>query len=207
MSRPRRVSNDAILDAVIAEMVERGPHLSLAAVAERVEVSETVLFQRFGSRAGMLDAAIARATPSGWAAVFDEAADPTRIADQLIRVGDALTELLGSMQMLANLLILAGVTAAEWMSREDIPTILGVRNRLEAWLSAAQLSGALPVTDPSLAASLFMGSIQLNAFEPLPPAARRAHVRKLVKTIFAIEAKPHEAGEDATAARAAPWAD
>ena len=186
MPRPRRVSDDAILDAVIAEMAQRGPLLSLAAVADRVNVSETVLFQRFGNRASLLDAAIARATPSDWASLFEPAPDPLGIGRQLFRIGRGLAQLMNTLQLLASLLILARVTPAEWLGREDIPTVLNVRRHLEAWLELAQASGAITVDDPELAAGLFMGSIQLNAFDPAR-ANQDAHIRRVIEVIFAIE--------------------
>lgn len=195
MPRPRRVSDDAILDAVIAEMAQRGPLLSLAAVAERVNVSETVLFQRFGNRAGLLDAAIARATPSDWASVFEPAPDPSDIARQLVRIGRGLAHLMNAMQLLASLLILARVTPAEWLGREDIPTVLNVRRRLEAWLDAAQACGAITVEDTELAAGLFMGSIQLNAFDPAR-SDQDAHIRKVIDVVFALQ-PPEDASPEA----------
>lgn len=189
MPRPRRVSDEDILDAVLAETA-LGPHLSLAAVAERVAVSETVLFQRFGSRAGLLKAAIARAAPVDWASMFDDDPDAERIADQLLRLGAQLTSLMRDMHRLASLLILAGVTPKEWMGRDDIPTVGGVRARLEAWIEAARLGDAIAVEDSRLAASLFMGSVQLDSFDPDIAIDQDARLRKLVATVFAIRFGP-----------------
>ena len=62
MPRPRKASDVAILECALALMEERGSDgLTFAVVAERSGLAGATLVQRFGSKQGLIDAALAHA--------------------------------------------------------------------------------------------------------------------------------------------------
>ncbi|WMJ68964.1 TetR/AcrR family transcriptional regulator [Stenotrophomonas sp. 24(2023)] len=63
MPRTRSIADTAVLDAALELLVGEGPQgLTLAALGARVGLSASTLVQRFGSRAALLEQALARST-------------------------------------------------------------------------------------------------------------------------------------------------
>ncbi len=62
MSRPRSISDDVLLDSVLAVMRRGGPGgVTFATVAAETGLAGATLVQRFGSKAAMVQAALLRA--------------------------------------------------------------------------------------------------------------------------------------------------
>lgn len=68
MTRPRTVTDQAILDAARHCAMERGPAVSLDVIAERVGVTSPALLKRFGSRQDLMIAALRPSDPPAWGA-------------------------------------------------------------------------------------------------------------------------------------------
>ncbi len=58
MARPRRISNEELLAAARKLVLERGLQITTRTLATEMGVSEGVIFQRFGSKEGLIRAAL-----------------------------------------------------------------------------------------------------------------------------------------------------
>ena len=91
MTRPRTISDEAILDAVLTLVQRVGPTgLTLAAVAAEVGLSPATLVQRFGTKRDLMLAADRRAVEA-WVGSLDRATEGSaldRIVDGLVLAVD-----------------------------------------------------------------------------------------------------------------------
>jgi AcrR family transcriptional regulator len=74
MTRPRTVTNQAILSAARDCAIERGAAVSLDVIAGRLGVTSPALLKRFGSRQELMIAALRPSDPPAW--VQDVVAGP-----------------------------------------------------------------------------------------------------------------------------------
>jgi AcrR family transcriptional regulator len=73
MARPRRISNEAVLDGALRVMFRSGPaEFTLAAVAAEVGIAPPTLMQRFGDKRGLILSALAQEN-AAFAAALAEA--------------------------------------------------------------------------------------------------------------------------------------
>lgn len=86
MARPRTVSDQQILDAVRASVLEHGPRVSLTDVANRVGVSQPALFKRFGSRRKLMLSALVPPCAPSWLAELEGQPEARPFAEQLKRL-------------------------------------------------------------------------------------------------------------------------
>lgn len=164
----------AILDAALAELVERGPAgLSMSGVASRSGSSKETLYSWFNNRDGLLEALIRRnadQTVDGVrAALDDDSADP-----RLLLTGFAaklITLLVGPASIALN--------RAAMISPELAAQLLeSGRHRVgplvEDYLRALDAAGRLSVPDPATAFELLYGlavrdlQIRVLLGEPAP---------------------------------------
>ena len=76
----------AVLDAVLALMVERGDQLTMTAVARRASCSKETLYKWFGDRDGLLTATVQWQASKVRAGNFDRTRlDASALRDSLIR--------------------------------------------------------------------------------------------------------------------------
>jgi AcrR family transcriptional regulator len=104
--RPKTISDEDVLDRILALAHRIGPHkLTFAAVSKEVGLSPAALVQRFGNKHGMLLAADKRGVDL-WVGGLDQATEGTplqRLVDGLVAaVDDAMThaEMANSVAML-----------------------------------------------------------------------------------------------------------
>jgi AcrR family transcriptional regulator len=125
MPRKRTIADDALLDAALGIVHETGPaSLTFAALAPRVGLAPSTIVQRFGTKAGLLRAALLRA--------WDQLDERTAAASRAAATGPSgVVELLGH---------LSGQYAAHDFAdqllvlREDLRDP-ALRARGEAWLA------------------------------------------------------------------------
>jgi AcrR family transcriptional regulator len=143
MPRPRTVSDEAILDAVLDLAHRIGPaRLTFAAVAAEVGLSAATLVQRFGTKRDLLLAADKRGVDL-WVGALDgsTAASPlTRVVEGLVRaVGDVATP-----ELMANSVAMLQLDLADPdFHAETLRGAREVRAHIERDLSEALDAGEL----------------------------------------------------------------
>lgn len=83
MGRPREVTDDQIRATARRCFLERGAGVSAAEIARELGVSHTTLFNRFGSKEGLLVAALGPPAQVPWIAALEAGPDDRPIRDQL----------------------------------------------------------------------------------------------------------------------------
>jgi AcrR family transcriptional regulator len=84
MARPKEITDEHILQVARRCLIESGSGVSAVDIAREVGVSHTTLFNRFGSKEGLMIAALGPSPKVPWAAALDSGPDDRPIRDQLI---------------------------------------------------------------------------------------------------------------------------
>lgn len=171
--------NEAILDAAVEEMSERGFNASLERIARRARVSKQTIYNHYGSKAELIRALTERRVREITASLGapDAAANPEKA---LTDYGRALLGALLSPRGVGLMRVaLAGAADAPEVARAmyDHGTRAS-RALLARFLEAEHAAGRLDVPNPMRAAEMFggmvIGSLQmafmLGAMDSLAPA-------------------------------------
>ena len=155
MPRPRTISDEAILDAVLALALRVGPaRVTFAAAAAEAGLSPATLVQRFGTKRELLLAADKRGIDL-WVGALDRstAASPLeRIVEGLVLAGDPAAT---PEQMANGVAMLQLDLAQPDFHAETLRGARAVRDRIARDLAAAQAAGELrPGTDVAALAKL-----------------------------------------------------
>jgi AcrR family transcriptional regulator len=182
MARPRKASDAEILDHTLALMEQLGSDaLTFAALAERTGLSGSTLVQRFGTKQGLIDAAVAH----GWdwldrqtsELLQSEPNTPAGALNILMR----LSEQYGDIDAYADKLRVL---------REDLrkPEF---RARGHAWVSALAVALERRFEDAPRGFGLqliaqWQGALLLWAFAPTTPVPRyvRGHLSRFIETFM-----------------------
>jgi AcrR family transcriptional regulator len=164
MARPRRVSDEDILTAVRSAVLEQGPHVSLDVVAGRLGVTAPALFRRFGSRQGLLLAALRGEEMPPFIADLEGGPDERPVESQLIAVFESIgSHLLTTLPCLSALRESGMPLESVHQSFTEAPPLRAVR-ALAGWLERARKANLLHVDDVESAAYAMMGAIQAPIF-------------------------------------------
>ena len=169
MGRLRQISDSDILLAARQTFLEHGPSAAVAQVAERLGVSAAALFQRSGSKAQLMLAALAPGPPptsEAWARAPErERSVSAQLRDQLLALMIFFQAVVPSLIVLRS----AGLfppprRRGGKRSREVSPAPVALRAQLSAWLSSAVIEGRIRVRDPSACAEALIGAMEARCF-------------------------------------------
>jgi AcrR family transcriptional regulator len=194
MTRPRTIDDDTILEAARRLISECGLRVTTRQIAEACGISEGVLFQRFGSKEGLIRAALA--LPE---------IDPISIIDRAKTGGDPCTDLqevgVAIFSVFRRLLPLyvpligqPGFGIEAIVSDHSSPFMQLLR-ALEQHLIEERDAGRAAMESPHVMAFLIVSAIHNAAmFEALcgpMPQVNESAVRKIVASIWAgLEPRP-----------------
>jgi AcrR family transcriptional regulator len=166
--RGRPPKRDLVLDAAVAEFLARGyEHTTLAAIAERAQVSTATVFKHFHAKADIFGAVMARVFGNDLAGeVPKPKAGDARAG--LLAIGRDYAATLGRPETRALFrVMIAEVPRFPELGRElyekgKKPYL----DRLHAYLRAEAKAGTLRIADVPLAARQFLGMINDVTFWP-----------------------------------------
>ena len=143
MPRPRTISDEAVLDAVLALALRVGPgRVTFAAAAAETGLSAATLVQRFGTKRGLLLAADKRGVDL-WVDALDRstAASPlARLVDGLVLAGDPAA----TPEQMANAVAMLQLDLADPdFHAETLRGARAVRARIAHELGAALAAGEI----------------------------------------------------------------
>jgi AcrR family transcriptional regulator len=165
MGRPREVSDQQIVTAARRCFLERGIGVSAAEIAKELGVSHTTLFNRFGSKKGLMQAALGPPTEVGWVDALDAGPDERPIREQLIAHVRVMSVYFHDLQQGFGLLMAAGLDPRQ---TERTPKQKSSAERaytaLTGWLTRAQTQGRIGPCDIETLASTILGALHSWAF-------------------------------------------
>jgi TetR/AcrR family transcriptional repressor of mexJK operon len=151
--------HEAILDAAVEVLAERGVHAPIEEVARRAGVSKQTIYNHYGSKTELVRTLVERRR-NRITAPLDRAAPGDRVEDTLASYAQAILELMvtpNSIQLLRM-----GVTSATEMP-DLARTIYDAGSRASRYRLAEFLATApraeVVIEDPAQAAELFLGMV------------------------------------------------
>jgi AcrR family transcriptional regulator len=141
MTRPRTVTDQAILDAARFCAVERGPAVSLDVIARRVGLTSPALLKRFGSRQELMIAALRPTDPPAWVRDLESGPDDQPLEQQLRTLIDRVLDFLSSEMPCMTALSESGFPVDEIFDRSQAPAPFRSIWALSGWLNRAQQRG------------------------------------------------------------------
>jgi AcrR family transcriptional regulator len=193
MARPPSIDENALLETARQVFIEKGFSVTTAEIAQRAGVSEGTLFHRFGSKAGLFQAAMAQCVAEPLAELdLLERVGKGDIEIQLIEVVDGLVGVL--MQIFPTIMM-------SWSNRTDAgfpealrapnPPPLRVLRALASYLDAEIRGGRIRSVDPEILARTLLGGAMhyvfietLGALHGQIPLPRGIYVRGLVDIVL-----------------------
>ena len=164
MVRPRQISDEAILDGARECFLEHGPGVSTVAIAQRLGVSQGVLFQRFGTKNELMLAALAPLERPRWTAQLERGPDQRALPEQLREIADAATDFFEEIVPKVAVLRGAGIEPRSAFRDSDLPAPVVAQRRLATWLRLALSQRRVRPCDPDAVALMFLGALQIRPF-------------------------------------------
>lgn len=143
MTRPRTVTDQAILDAARHCAMERGPAVSLDVIAERVGVTSPALLKRFGSRQDLMIAALRPSDPPAWVRDLEAGPDTRPLGEQLEGLIDRVLDFFAREMPCMTALSESGFPLEKIFARNETPAPFRNLWALSAWLKRAQDRGLI----------------------------------------------------------------
>jgi AcrR family transcriptional regulator len=195
MGRPREVTDEQIVMAARRCFLKRGAGVSAADIAKELGVSHTTLFNRFGSKEGLMLAALGPPTEKiAWVAALEEGPDDRPIREQLIEHARVMSAFFQDLQAGFGILQAAGidVTKAHKVQKKGkgVSAPEQAYVALVGWLERAQNQERLGKCDVHTLASTLLGALQGWAFTvrvcglPASNAAANGYVERLVELLW-----------------------
>jgi AcrR family transcriptional regulator len=164
MARPRQISDEQILTVARNAFLAEGANLSTTAIADLLGISQSVLFQRFGTKEKLLIAALAPNQRPEWLGALRAGPDQRETAVQLLEIAQSFTsyfqEILPTMVVLRQ----AGLDLQDLAPEGEIPAPLLVHLELTRWFERAQAQGRIRQGDPAAMALAFQGALQIRPY-------------------------------------------
>lgn len=191
MARPKEVSDEEILVAARRCFLERGANVSAADIARELGVSHTTLFNRFGSKEGLMLAALGPPKEIAWVKALDAGPDDRPIREQLVEHAKVMSAYFEQLHAGLGVLHACGIEPAKAYRKRkgDSPPEQAFR-ALVAWLQRAQKQGRLAKCDVDTLASTILGALHGWAFTArvcggsTGPAAEERYVERFVELLW-----------------------
>lgn len=179
MSRPRAIDDARILDAARSVFITRGAQADTRLVAEAADVSQALLFQRYGTKTGLFFAAMIPRPPDLDSLIGPMPKCRSSVRDSFLGVAERLlgwldTAMPGALRAALHPDFHNALGAAHSADGAD-----SIRKGLSGWLNALQKAGLIePSLDPDATVQGFIellhGQALIAMLAPGEPAHRRA---------------------------------
>ncbi len=163
MARPRQITDEQILTAMRASVLERGAGVSLDVVAERLGVTSPALLKRFGSRLELMLKALQPPDAPAWMADLDRGPDErpleVQLAEHFNRLWDHFLEVIPCVSALRE----SGVPHDKIFEGKRNAPVHAIR-AISRWLEKARDAGLIEAEAPESVATAILGALQTRAF-------------------------------------------
>ena len=192
------LKSEAMLDAASQVIAERGITAPVEAIAKRAGVSKQTLYNRYGGKAGLIQALIRRRIDTLTAPLTGGADGAGPEAVLAAFAFDLMSAMLAPASLAMTRVAIQGAV--------DMPAVAGAvfdagartsRARLADYLRAEDAAGRLAVEDPAEAADLFSGMVgarQMPALMGAPAPADAETLDRLSREIARRFVRAYAAG-------------
>jgi AcrR family transcriptional regulator len=185
------VTDEQIVAAARRCFLKRGAGVSAADIAHELGVSHTTLFNRFGSKEGLMIAALGPPEEVPWIAALDAGPDGRPIREQLVEHAKVMSAYFRDLQAGLAILRAAGIDPrkAYGKQKSDPPPVQAFR-ALVAWLDRARSQGRLRDCDVETLASTILAALHGWALTarvcgvPAAPADEGRYVEGFVELLW-----------------------
>ncbi|MCA9488607.1 MAG: TetR/AcrR family transcriptional regulator [Myxococcales bacterium] len=190
MGRPKEVTDEALVATARRLFLQRGVGVSAAEIGREAGVSHTTLFNRFGSKDGLLLAALGPPAEVPWIRTLEGGPDERPIREQLVEHGQIIAAFFRELHAGLSMLRCAGVDpdrALHTCSGTSAPE--RAYAALVAWIERAQQAGRLADCDANTLSATILGALQGRATSQQvcgvqQAADEAAYVRQLVDLLW-----------------------
>jgi AcrR family transcriptional regulator len=194
MARPRQITDEQIIEATRAAIVEQGSQVPLDAVAQKLGVTAPALLKRFGSRQQLLLVAL-KPDPAEIEAALDVPVDDRPAAEQIFGILERLSTQFTRTFPRVMALRECGLSPQQMMDevKRPMPTVaIGAVSR---WLQALAARGLIELHTPEVAATAMVGSVStrlMSSYLSRQTVSRRAQLNYLreVSALFSRALEP-----------------
>lgn len=165
MGRPREVTDEQIVVAARRCFLKHGAGVSAADIGRELGVSHTTLFNRFGSKEGLMIAALGPPAEIAWVAALEAGPDERPIRDQLVEHAREMSIYFKELQAGFGLLEAAGIDPGKahgGCAGKSAPE--QAYRALVGWLERAQQKKRLGKCDVETLAATLLGALQGRHF-------------------------------------------
>jgi len=155
--RPRSVTDEDIIDAARACLLDVGPAVSVAAIGQRLGITGPAVLKRFGSKENLVMRALLSEPPPDLSHGPGSGPLRTQLVETLLHIERLL---LGAAPKLATMRA-GGVRASQWL---DKPHPRKARESLRGWLVKARKTHRLSHPDLDAAADLLISLVEARGF-------------------------------------------
>ncbi|MCK6507116.1 TetR/AcrR family transcriptional regulator [Myxococcota bacterium] len=191
MARPRKHTDQELLDAAREVFLAHGPAASTTLVADAVGLSQAALFKRFGTKEQLMVRALMPPPRIGWVEALEAGPGPGPLPDQLVEIAVEATRFFDRMMPCLMTLKAAGLNLAQMVRSLPTPPPILARRAATAWFLRAMDQGRMRRADADALAYTFIGSVQSRSAmshifgEPaLTESQRLAHARGVVDGLW-----------------------
>ncbi len=163
MARPRLITDEQILSTMRACVLERGAHVSLDVVAERLNVTGPALLKRFGSRQELLLKALQPPDAPQWMADFDRGPDERPLEEQLAEHVERIWASFETVIPCVSALRESGIPHEKIFEGKRNAPVHAIR-AISRWLERAREQGLIETEAPESVATALLGAVQTRAF-------------------------------------------
>ena len=176
MPRPTSIKDQTIIDAARAVFLERGFGATTAEVAERAGVSEGTLFNRFHSKSGLFQAAMAPTIESlSFVDGLESRVGTGDLRDHLMQIAEAGVNF---FRKIMPLIMMSwsnpGPTGLPEALTQPNPPPLRALRKLASYFEAEIQLGRMRPFDAEILARIFLGGVQQYVFFELVTKAQHA---------------------------------
>lgn len=165
MARPRLITDEQILHAMRDTVLEHGPHVSLEVVAEQLGVTSPALLKRFGSREGLMVAALKPPMAPAWLQVVEGGPDLRPFGEQLMQLFKEMESFFALTVPCMSALRESGIPWGRVFPKQDFKQLPARTHlALTRWLERARDLGLIDGEGLSVAANAMLGALQHRAF-------------------------------------------
>lgn len=164
MARPRQISDQEILEIARQTFLDCGPGVSTTVIAGRVGMSQAALFKRFGTKQGLMMAALAPVETPPYIALMEAGPTDAPIGEQLAEIGRRVSGFFQSMVPCVNVLNASGIGHEVMFARYDVPPPVRTQMAMTAWMQRANDQGLIRDVHASDTAIAFLGTLHIRAF-------------------------------------------
>ncbi|MBS1038356.1 TetR/AcrR family transcriptional regulator [Gluconobacter cerinus] len=166
IGRPKEVSDEHILAIARCCFLERGGSISAADIAREIGVSHTTLFNRFGSKQGLMLAALGAPKDIHWIETLEAGPDHRPIREQIVEIACTIAAFFEDLHAGFTVLQASGIPTEALCSGEDPEESAPARafRALTEWIGRAQDQKKLAQCDAQVLASTLLGVLHNRAF-------------------------------------------